>query len=138
MKRNAAVWIDREHAFLVLMSDNGEETTRYTVDKLEPFPLTAETRAQHAYTPKDFLPEGRMERKAEAARHKMYDSVLASMKTIDTLLVIGPGEAKSEFAKYLDGKGFKHLSVSIETADKMTEPQLVAMVRQHFATTVPR
>ena len=61
-----------------------------------------------------------------------YDSVLTSLCGADSVLVIGPGEARGEFQKRLKSKKFPAHVVEVETADKMTDPQIAALVRQHF------
>jgi hypothetical protein len=45
---------------------------------------------------------------------------------------MGPGEAKLEFEKRLARENVKIPVVGVETADKMTEPQLAAKVRKYF------
>ena len=53
------------------------------------------------------------------------------------ILILGPGEAKGELKKRL-AKGQKGARlVALETADKMTEPQVVARVRQYFLQNGP-
>jgi len=46
-------------------------------------------------------------------------------------LIFGPGEAKGKLKKRLEKTPGPH-TITVETKDKMTEPQMVAMVRQHF------
>jgi hypothetical protein len=49
------------------------------------------------------------------------------------LLIFGPGEAKLELNERLRrAKTPVARTVEIETADKLTEPQIVAKVKQHF------
>ena len=62
-----------------------------------------------------------------------YDAVLTTLGNADSVLIIGPGEAKGEFQKRLKSKKFPAHVVELETADKMTDPQVAALVRQHFA-----
>ena len=50
-----------------------------------------------------------------------------------SILIFGPGEAKGELKKRLEGDKLGGRIVSIETVDKMTDRQIAAKVRQHFA-----
>jgi hypothetical protein len=51
----------------------------------------------------------------------------------EALLVFGPGEAKLELKERLSrSKALTERSVEIETTDKLTEPQIVAKVKEHF------
>ena len=69
-------------------------------------------------------------------RKKVYEEVLAFIRGADSLLILGPGEAKGEFAKHIKAKKLRGLAVELETADKMTQHQLIATVREHFATNI--
>jgi len=132
MSNKAGIWIDREHAILIMLANGGQGIATFIVGEPKSFPPTTESRAQHAYTPNDFQPEDRIERKEQAARKQMYDAILTTLQGVESLIVLGPGEAKKEFAKHIESKRPQHMLVEIETADKMTEPQLAAKVRQHF------
>jgi hypothetical protein len=61
-----------------------------------------------------------------------YDAVIVAVGDCGKLLVMGPGEAKTE----LHSRLLKHHptgpAVTVETADKMTERQIVAKVKAHF------
>lgn len=62
-----------------------------------------------------------------------YDDVLKALQGANPLLILGPGEAKGEFQKRLQSKKFPARLVEIETADKMTDRQVAAKVREHYA-----
>jgi stalled ribosome rescue protein Dom34 len=64
--------------------------------------------------------------------NKYYDEVIAQIREADSILIFGPGEAKGELEKRLEGEGLKKRIVGIGTADKMTERQIAARVRQRF------
>jgi stalled ribosome rescue protein Dom34 len=63
---------------------------------------------------------------------RYFDEIIAYLRDAGAILIFGPGEAKGKlkkrFAKECPGA---HIVV-METTDKMTEPQIVAHVRQHF------
>ena len=61
-----------------------------------------------------------------------YDEVIAVIRDADAIQIFGPGEAKGELEKRLEHEGLKGRIVDIETADKMTDRQIAAKVRQHF------
>jgi hypothetical protein len=134
MTGRVGIWIDQQNAIAVSITDNGQEVLHFAAGDPKPFPATKETVATHSYRPNDFRPEDRIERKEEAARKKMYDAVIASFPELQALLILGPGEAKKEFARHIaTQKRLSNVIVEIETSDKMSEPQLVSLVRQHFA-----
>ena len=59
---------------------------------------------------------------------------------VDSILILGPGEAKVELGIRLGGETLGARIDDIETEDKMTDGQIAAKVREHFFTsseTVP-
>jgi len=63
---------------------------------------------------------------------KYYDAIIGNIRDADSIQIFGPGEAKGELAKRLKDKNLSQHIVSIETTDRLTEPQIAAKVRQHF------
>lgn len=55
------------------------------------------------------------------------------MRDAESILIFGPGEAKDELKKRLEGNNLGGRIVGIETVDKMTDGQIAAKIRQHFA-----
>ncbi len=64
--------------------------------------------------------------------NRYYDEVISHLRDAASILLLGPGEAKGELEKRLASKGLGGRIVGVETADKMTAPQIVARVREHF------
>jgi hypothetical protein len=62
-----------------------------------------------------------------------YDAVIACIGDAESVLIFGPGEAKGELKKCLKRSHFGGRIASVETVDKMTNRQIAAKVRQHFA-----
>ncbi|MBK5256059.1 MAG: hypothetical protein JJE39_08495 [Vicinamibacteria bacterium] len=125
MKKQAGVWMDHRGAVLVFTGDEGERTERIEsgVEKHERVKgLSA-----------DDAPEGD-HRDRHFAEHldKYYDEVILHLVEADEVFLFGPGEAKGEFQKRMAVKGLGARIVAVETADKMTEPQMTAKVREHF------
>jgi len=51
---------------------------------------------------------------------------------VESILIIGPGEAKGELVKRLERDEIGGRIVGIETVDKMTNRQIAERVRQQF------
>ena len=62
-----------------------------------------------------------------------YAAVIASIGGAESILIFGPGEAKGELKKRLERKHLGGRIEVLETVDKMTDRQIAAKVRQHFA-----
>jgi hypothetical protein len=67
-------------------------------------------------------------------RKDYYADVLAALRGVSSVLIVGPGEAKGELSKQIKAKKVRGLAVELETADKMTDRQLATKVSRHFAT----
>jgi hypothetical protein len=62
-----------------------------------------------------------------------YEAVFACLRDAESILIFGPGEAKGELKKRLEKSKLGGSIVGVETADKMTDRQIAAKVRQYFA-----
>ncbi len=135
MSIKAGVWIDHHKAVVVLINGGGEEIKQIDshVDKV--FASAGGPEMRHPNRPEGFMPEDKQENKFMNELNTYYDEVLASLGDVDSLLILGPGEAKGEFQKRLKSKKFPAELVELETTDKLSDRQLAARVRQHFCET---
>ena len=124
MSHDAGVWIDHKKAVIVSITA-GEVTIRT---------LTSDVGAHPHYSGSR---EGGGEKKYEE-RHsheldRYYDDVISQLGEPDALLLFGPGEAKLQLKDRLGRSNVLSDSVvAVESADKLTDPQIVAKVKEHF------
>ena len=124
MSRKVGVWIDHSRA-VIASSSAGQVTTRTLKSDVEGHP--------HYSGQQDGGGEKKYEERHRAHLDRYYDDVIAQMGVPDALLIVGPGEAKLELKERLSrSKMFATLSVAVEAADKLTDAQIVAKVREHF------
>ena len=133
MKSKAGVWIDHRKAVVVLISESGEVIQQINSDVERPFASAGGPGSKQPNRRQGFVAESTQEHKFMNQLNTFYDAVLTTLGNADSVLIIGPGEAKGEFQKRLKSKKFPAHVVELETADKMTDPQVAALVRQHFA-----
>jgi len=133
MAMNAGVWIDHKQAIVVLVTDAGPEIKKFH-SEADTARRAAGAGTNKKYTKNDFVSEIRRERKAVEDRNQVFAEVLACLRGATAVLVLGPGEAKGEFSKYATQKKIRSILGELETADKMTDRQLVAKVKEHFAS----
>jgi len=124
MKSNMGVWIDHRKAVIVSLTENGEKTTRIIsgMEKHVRFSGGAE----------DSAAEDQRDRRFTGHLDKYYDKVVSRIRDADSILILGPGEAKAELRARLEGEALGGRIVGMETVDKMTDHQIAAKVRQHF------
>ena len=112
MSNQAGLWIDHHKAFLVLMA--GKVVTTKQIDSGVPALV------------------GGAESGAAADYERFYDQVIERVQGAQALLILGPDEAKSELRARLDRHKHSIRSVDIETADRMSDSQIVTRVRKRF------
>lgn len=138
MTTKAGVWIDHKRATVVLISDAGREVKKIAFDIGQTIYTAGGGRSKNTFTKNDFVAEDKLERKVASDRKDYYADVLAALRGVSAVLILGPGEAKGELGKQIQAKKVRGLAVELETADKMTDRQLAAKVSQHFAPATDR
>jgi hypothetical protein len=124
MKKQAGLWIDHRKAVIVMISENGEEIKEITSDMEKHVRFTSGTASDDGST------EDVRDRQFGNHLNIFYDQVIAIIRQADSIQIFGPGEAKGELAKRLEHEGLKACILSIETADKLTDRQIAAKVRE--------
>jgi hypothetical protein len=123
MTMQAGLWIDHRKAVIVIGSGDGE-TSRLIESNVERHPR---------YSGSEGTGEDTRERHFEGELDKYYDEVIECIRDAEGIFVFGPGEAKGELKTRLEHAGLGARIVGIETVDKMTDRQIAAKVREHFA-----
>ena len=132
MKTQVGVWIDHRKAVIVVVTDTGEEI-RLIISKTEKqLRRAGDSPLKGPYEAQQVPADDSRERKFTGELNLYYDAVIAGIRAADSLLIFGPGEAKGELAKRLERHHFSGRIVGSETADKMTQRQIAAKVRQYF------
>ena len=122
MKKAAGLWIDHQKAVIVFVAGKDAET------KLINSNIEKHHRQSGVSMPADDV----RQRDLTGHLNSFYDEVVSSIRQAESILILGPGEAKGELKKRLDKVSTSGRFVEIKTSDKMTQPQLVALVRNHF------
>ena len=124
MSQNVGVWIDHKKAVIVSIAA-GAVTTRT---------LTSDVEAHPHYSGSQ---EGGGEKKYEERHNqdldRYYDDVIGQLGKPDAVLLFGPGEAKLQLKARLGRSKMSSESiVAVESTDKLTDPQIVAKVKEHY------
>jgi len=133
MRTRVGLWIDHRKAIVVAVTDKGEEI-RLTISKVEKqLRRSGDSPLKGPYESQQVPADDSRQRTLKGHLNIFYDAVIASVRDAESILIFGPGEAKDELKQRLEGGRLGSLIVGIETVDKMTECQIAAKVRQHFA-----
>jgi len=122
MGQDVGVWIDHKKAIIVSIAA-GEVTTRT---------LTSDVEAHPHYSGSQ---EGGGEKKYEERHNqdRYYDGVIGQLGKPDAVLLFGPSDAKLQLKARLGRSKMSSESiVAVESTDKLTDPQIVAKVKEHY------
>jgi hypothetical protein len=126
MRRQVGLWIDHRKTVIVSVTDKGEETSVIRSDM--------EKHVRYSGSPQEDSAEDQRDKRFTGHLNKYYDDVISRIRDAESILIIGPGEAKGELEQRLKNEGFGGRVVGIETVDKMTDRQIAAKVREYFPT----
>jgi stalled ribosome rescue protein Dom34 len=125
MKTYAGLWIDHREAIIVTFSETGEEVKR--------IPSAAEKHRRSGEPSNGQVPpDDRLQNEFTEHLAPYYEEIISYLRDAESILIFGPGEAKGELMKRFEKHKSDKRPITMETADNMTEPQVVAQVRHHF------
>jgi len=132
MRNKVGIWIDHKKALIVKITDKGEEIG-LIISKVEKQPGRSNGKRSIAPYASLMVPgDDRREKKFTGHLKIYYDAIIASIRDSESILIFGPGEAKTELKKYLEKEKLGKRIVGFETIDKMTDRQISAKVRSYF------
>ena len=126
MKKQAGLWIDHRKAVIVTVTEEGEEIKTITSNMEKHVRFTGGTGSE------DGSSEDVRDRQFGNHLNNFYDQVIGAIRDSDSVMIFGPGEAKGELKKRIEHDGLKAQILAVETADKMTDHQVLAKVRERF------
>jgi hypothetical protein len=130
MNNKVGIWIDHKKAVIVSASADGV-TAKTLESQLGP----------HARYSGGAASEGRQEGGGEKHYEqrydehlaRYYDDVISHLGQPEAVLIFGPGEAKLQLKERLSGsKALSERIVGVETTDKLTDPQIIAKVKEYY------
>lgn len=130
MNKQIGLWIDHRKA-VIAQSSGAEEEIKVILSHADRQPgrqdgVRSGEKHESLQVPADDVKD----RKFAQQLNAYYDEVIAVVHEAESLMIFGPGEAKGEFKKRLESKKPSGRTVTVETADKMTDRQIAAKVRQ--------
>lgn len=144
MNKQTGIWIDLRNAYIIQLPlaiySNEEVEVMHLTSEIEETAATGGTRSKSPWGPQG----GDVKHTAQERRHHeekhFFEKVIAEIRPYASELVIfGPSEAKHGLANAIgEHKDFHPTIMGIESADQMTQHQMVAWVRTFFNHPAPR
>ena len=121
IKHLAGLWIDGKHA--IIISKNAElDDSEFNV--LETIKAHATSSAGSEHT---------LQNSQNADLKHFFKEVAHKISVFDELLIFGTGKSQEQLLNYLhEDAHFKNKKLAIENADHLTEPQMLAKVRNYY------
>lgn len=137
MNTNIGLWIDHRKAVIVRLCDGREEIHEVQSHADRQPSRTDGVRSTESHESLQTQADDVKDRKFLHQLNAFYDEVIEQIHGAQSLLIIGPGEAKGELAKRLQSEKPGNRIVNVEAADKMTNRQIAAKVRECFELESP-
>ena len=145
MKKYTGIWVDHKKAVIVtkkqpegLYEEDVElAVTQISSDVEKKIRLAGGSRTRNTpYGPQDIAVDSKMETRQKQQLKKFYHRIIDCITDADKILIMGPGEAKSELKKEIEKlKALIPKIVGVHSSDKMTTKQVAAKVKSYFGQT---
>tara|TARA_R110002167_G_scaffold115853_1_gene290467 strand:- start:294 stop:674 length:381 start_codon:yes stop_codon:yes gene_type:complete len=121
---NLGIWLDHSTAHIININSKNE--SRSIVSR-----FTSETKEEALRKS-----ESIMHNKRQQMHEKFYEKIGSEISKYKHVLLFGPTNAKVELHNYLNKDShFKDIKIDVAPADKMTDNEKDAFVKDHFENT---
>ena len=131
MKTHVGLWMDRRRAIIVTVTDKGENTRLIRSRAERQLHHSGGSPLEEAHDKAQVPAHDSRQRTLKAHLNIYYGAVIASIRQAESVLIFGAGEAMRELRSRLKRANLSGRIVGMEAADKMTDHQIAAQVRQH-------
>ena len=133
MRTKVGLWIDHRKAIVMAVTDKGEEMGLVVSNVEKHLQRSGDSPLKGRYESQKVPADDSRQRTFTGHLNIYYEAVIACLRDAESILILGPGEAKDELKKRLEKNNLGGRIAGVETVDKMTDRQIAAKVRQHFA-----
>lgn len=132
-KYNTGIWIDSKQAIIVQLI-NGTEKVEVVNSDIEMRVREKGEKNKSSRMGKQFInSEKKDDEKLKHKLEKYYNDVIDKIKNSESILIVGPAEAKTSLQKLIKtSKAISPKIVIVDSEDKMTNNQIIAKVKNHF------
>jgi len=131
MTKQIGIWIDHKRAVILTVSEDGE-TMQKIESGLEHLHFRGMTRPRTPYSAQYQKGDDQLDKQFQGHLSKYYENVLAVVRGVQAVMIMGPGEAKTELKKRLEREKTCPPITGILPENKLTDRQFAAKVREHF------
>ena len=133
MKMQTGIWLDHEKATIITLVGKGYKLNIIESDIVTRERTDGETKTYGRFGDQSLSQEKHKERRIKEQTSKYLKNLLSEIKDVDELVLFGPANMKNEMEKQiLHDKTLSSKLIAVESADSMTENQMVAWVRKFY------
>jgi hypothetical protein len=141
MKTCIGVWLDHHKAVIVSIgrAESEQDENPTSITRIESGvmrrvrPYGGSRTRKTPYGPQEAVAEGKIEKRYNQQLRRYYRKIIEAVRYGDKFIILGPGESKIELQKEVEAdKSLAVRLVGTETADKMTDHQIVAWIKKYF------
>ena len=131
MGKNIGVWLDKEKAYVISVNGGNHKVEKIESNVESRVRYEGETKSYSKRGGAFFNPSKKRTKRQKHQLNQYLTDVTVRLSDAENVLIFGPADAKNELKKVLIHRKDKP-AIHLESADKMTENQMVAWVKDHF------
>jgi len=133
MSKNIGLWIDHRKANIMFITESGEETKLIISNVERQRRRLGGSPLKGAFERIRFSNDINEKRNFKLHLSIYYDSVIACIQNAESILIMGPGEAKHELKARMEEKKLDEKISAVETVGFITENRLKRRIRDFYA-----
>lgn len=126
MDKKIGLWLDRNKAVIVSITDNVQARVIITSDMAHYLPY------RNGSIEHEISEEGISDPRFWKHLSEYYEKIVLHIRDASEILIFGPASAKQELQQRLDGQGLGGLVVGFEDAGRMTDLEIATKVLKRF------
>lgn len=141
MKKQTGIWIDLRNAWVINLpiEHDGEIVIEHIISEIEEGEAVGGTRSRTPWGPQHGNDQSKLEERRHHEEKHFFTNILKHIHpTTEELVIFGPSEAKYGLDNLIAKQHAAPKIMGVEAADKMTEHQMTAWVRNYFGRPAPR
>ncbi|MHC5033899.1 MAG: hypothetical protein ACYTFZ_02535 [Planctomycetota bacterium] len=138
-KPYVGIWLDHRQAYLIWVDKDGRtDCRRVQTAYRETEEKGGRVVSGAAGVYGGLAPHVHLEEKRQREAKRFYDRICKAIRNAEEVFIFGPGQAKRELRRRLEEhKAFDGRVRAVKGAEKMTERQMTARVREFFGLPHP-
>ncbi|MBE9196396.1 MULTISPECIES: hypothetical protein [Synechocystis] len=133
MSNQLGLWIDHKKAVIVSIAET-EEKIKEILSDVETQPRrSGDSPMKGSYEALQVPADDSQQNTLTQDFNTYYDELIDYIRNAESIFIFGPSSAKNELKQCLEANNLGAKVIGMETSDSMTNPQIVAKVRDFFA-----